>query len=59
MTTLEAVKILNKEASINLNGLTIHVRIIDTKTVYGRDRFLVIPLQGEGEIWVENLRIRN
>lgn len=36
-------------------GFEIWVEIIDYKQSYGRDRWLVKPVSGEGEAWVEKI----
>jgi len=36
-------------------GFHINVEIKDYKNSYGRDRWLVEPLSGVGEAWVENV----
>jgi hypothetical protein len=39
------------------HGLTVQVKILDYKNSYGRDRWLVSPLAGSGQAWVEKLLI--
>ena len=39
------------------DGLTFEVKIIDAKQSYGRLRYLVTPISGTGERWVENVTI--
>lgn len=48
-------KYINKSARIMLGGLDIEVRIVDIKTSYGKPRFRVVPISGNGMIWVENV----
>lgn len=36
-------------------GFTVKVEILDFKNSYGRDRWLVEPIEGKGSAWVENL----
>ena len=36
-------------------GFTIIVEILDFKQSYGRNRWLVKPVSGQGEAWVENV----
>jgi hypothetical protein len=48
---------IGQTATIRLSGLTIAVRIIDIKETWGRTRYLVTPIAGSGEIFVENIRI--
>jgi len=51
-------ELLNKwyhsKVYINLGGLEIGVVIMDIKQVWGKTRFLVSPVTGKGEVWVEN-----
>ena len=47
-------KYVDEEFRINLNGLEIYITVIDIKFTYGRYRFLVTPVAGKGEIWVES-----
>lgn len=44
-----------KTGTINLGGLRIGVVIKDVKERWGKLRFLVEPIRGTGEIWVENV----
>jgi hypothetical protein len=49
---------IGKEAVIKTeNGLSIIVIILDYKSSYGRDRWLVKPKEGSGETWVQNLEV--
>jgi hypothetical protein len=49
---------IGKEAIIKTeNGLSIIVIILDYKSSYGRDRWLVKPKEGSGETWVQNLEV--
>lgn len=50
-------KYLNKKGYIVLGGLSVHVLIKDVKRSYGRDRFLVTPINGKSEIWVEKVKL--
>ena len=47
-------KYINRKVDINLGGLKIAVVITDIKTSYGKTRFLVSPVAGKGEVWVES-----
>lgn len=38
------------------NGLTVTVQILDVKEVWGRTRWLVTPVAGEHEAWVEYVK---
>jgi len=46
-------KYVGKVGDIKLGGLTVMVMINDVKMSYGKERFLVSPASGKGEIWVE------
>jgi uncharacterized protein (AIM24 family) len=50
-------KYINREALIFLGGLQVSVTILDIKKAYGRERFLVSPVKGKGEIWVESVTL--
>lgn len=39
------------------DGLRFKVRILDTKTAYGKVRYLVEPVDGIGTAWVEDDRL--
>jgi len=41
-----------------VESLIIHVKIADIKMSYGRPLFLVRPVSGAGEQWVEQKRLR-
>lgn len=49
----EKLKFIGKKTTIVVGGMTINVKILDYKTSYGHDRWLVTPLSGEGQVWVE------
>lgn len=44
--------------SVAEGKLRINVEVIDFKNSYGKDRWLVRPLEGSGEIWVEKIDIK-
>jgi hypothetical protein len=44
---------VGKKATVKLGGLVVEVKVTDVKHVYGRNRFLVTPVSGSGEVWVE------
>jgi hypothetical protein len=55
----EKLQKIGSEATLKTSwGFNIQVEIIDFKQSYGRDRWLVKPLAGNGEAWVENLIIQ-
>lgn len=49
---------VGKTGTINVNGLIVEVTIKDYKNSYGRDRFLVTPVAGQGEVWTELVIIK-
>ncbi len=38
-------------------GILVEVTVKDVKTSYGQNRFLVTPIAGKGEAWVENITL--
>lgn len=44
---------IGKKGNIITGGFRINVKVLDFKTSYGKDRWLVTPLSGEGEVWTE------
>lgn len=51
----ELQQYINRKMDINLGGLQVSIVILDIKTSYGRTRFLVSPVAGKGEVWVESI----
>lgn len=49
---------IGKHASVNVGGIIVDVELIDYKTSYGKERWLVKPLSGEGKIWVEKFTLK-
>lgn len=46
-------KYVGKTGTVFAGGMIVGVQICDVKMSYGRERYLVTPLQGKGEVWVE------
>jgi len=46
---------VGKIVKVNLNSLLVDVEVIDVKSSYGKDRYQITPVSGEGEVWVENI----
>lgn len=44
---------IGKKGSISMDGLSIEVKVVDFKQSYGRDRWLVTPVSGKGQKWIE------
>jgi len=57
MTTKQMMCALGQEMMCRFEDLKIRVKIEDIKISYGRARFLVKPLAGEGKQWVEIERL--
>jgi len=55
MTNIEKIKLVGTKIIIKLDEFNIEVFIIDFKTSYGRDRWLVKPVAGTGEKWIEKV----
>jgi len=52
VTTKQLAELLGKQADYRVNGLTIPVRITDSKYVFNTTKVRIQPLSGAGEIWV-------
>lgn len=50
-------KYVEKEASVYLGGLSVYVIVKDIKVSWGKERYLVSPLYGVGEVWVESIKL--
>ena len=48
---------VEKVVTFKSGGLFFEVKVIDVKNTYGRDRYQIEPVKGEGKIWVEKLKI--
>ena len=48
---------VGKKGTIKAGGMIVEVEIKDYKNSYGRDRFLVSPVTGKGEVWVEQVTL--
>lgn len=57
MTAREMMPAVGQTALLLIENFSIPVRVADVKHVYGRPRFLVRPLAGNGEQWVEISRL--
>ena len=54
----EVDKYVGKKATIFSHlSLKIEVKILDYKKAYGKERFLVTPVAGSGEKWVEEVTL--
>lgn len=48
-------KIIGHRAIIEISSLKIEVEVLNYKQSYGKDRWLVQPVAGSGQIWMENI----
>lgn len=55
MGTKEKMNRVGTKGFIKASGLLIEVKITDYKFTYGRERWQVTPVAGEGEVWVEKV----
>lgn len=51
----EKLQKIGKTGTFFTGGLAVAVTITDYKQSYGRDRWLVTPLNGRGEVWTESV----
>ena len=49
---------VGQRAYVQAGGMLVEVIILDVKQAYGKERYQVSPVSGQGEVWVENLRLR-
>ena len=47
------MEIMGTTQEVLLGGLTVKVKVLDYKQSYGKDRWLITPVEGSGEVWVE------
>jgi hypothetical protein len=59
MTTAEMAKSIGKKAVLRIEAFGMGVEILDVKRAYGNTRYLVEPLTGIGEAWVDENRLSN
>jgi len=46
---------VGKKGIIITGGLTVNVKILDYKRTYGKERWLVTPVSGAGQVWVQSV----
>lgn len=51
-------KYVGKNATIALGGLEVEVKIKEVKMMYGKNQYLVSPLKGTGEKWVNSVKLK-
>lgn len=58
MTALELSEAIGKRGSILSDSIRVLVLIMDGKTAYGNARYLITPVSGSGQIWVNADRVQ-
>lgn len=53
----EIEQFVGKKGEVFAGGMTVKVEVKDVKQSYGRTRYLITPIAGSGEVWVENVKI--
>lgn len=48
---------IGKKGSIYVGGLRVAVKVLDVKISYGKPRWLVTPVEGADEVWVESVEL--
>jgi len=56
-TQNQVASMVGKVGHVFVGGLKVKVFIDDYKFTYGRDRYLVRPVEGSGEIWIEHVEL--
>jgi len=58
MSVKELSKAIDTTALLSEGGLSFPVLIKDAKIAYGQARYLVSPIGGRGEVWVNQERVK-
>jgi hypothetical protein len=54
----EHARAIGRQATFRTReGLTIRVKILDVRSAYGRTEYLITPVNGTGEGWVQARRV--
>lgn len=53
MSIKDKMVVIGSTRPLQIGGLTVFVYVLDYKSSFGHDRWLVKPVSGEGETWVE------
>ncbi len=56
--TKEANQVIEQRGSLKCSGLSVWVRVLDFRVVWGHNHLLVTPLAGSGEEWVDARRVK-
>lgn len=57
MSIKEMAENIGREGAITMDGVRVYVRILDVKQAYGNLRYLITPLEGIGQTWVDARRV--
>lgn len=49
----EKMAVIGTMRPLEISGFIVFVNVLDYKCSWGKDRWLVTPCSGEGQIWVE------
>lgn len=52
MTLSQLEDVRKQKVRYEINGLRILVKVLDAKMSYGNVRYLITPIEGSNEIWV-------
>ena len=60
MTTAELLAYVGRVGSVELHGMQIAVRVLDSKVAYGGLRLLIEPAdeRSRGQTWIEERKVR-
>jgi hypothetical protein len=58
MTIAQIADLANKHADLSIDGLTIPVKLLAVKHVYGKTIYTVTPVHGSGTLNVQSDRIK-
>ena len=57
MMVAEPLKV-GQRGRVEWNGIDIYVTVLDTRSRYGHTDFLISPVSGVGERWVEHSKVQ-
>lgn len=57
-TTIGLTQAIGKQGHLSIEKLSVMVHIMDTKVSYGTVRYLITPVSGSGQTWVNADRVQ-
>jgi hypothetical protein len=57
MSVAEMARVIGKIADLRIESFQVQINILDVKVSYGNTRYLVKPVAGSGEAWVDESRV--